>query len=679
MCDKGYRLTLSDPFIKCTHNKLSTLMEWLPYLDESACQKPSVGNVVQELDLLYPCPCKPTSDYYDSRRRSFTSALRTHSGCRRRKERLGFCNQSKNKLFLECIDDVKLKVRVTVDLDEIKTIASTKEARLIVEKGAKEIVEMVVTKKITAKGSDSKEYPADNSTALSQALVICEEGWLMDDQGCSKCPKGTFMSNGKCEFCPVDSYQDQSGKTFCHKCPPNKQTATYGSMNVYYCKLRPVTGEGSMNKIIIGGVIGGFVFLLAILLIIGFIHRRRKNNQMKKEQERKRRQRLARERRKKKKKADKADSEEASGARSETETNTEQANGQIPNNESATAVAAIQTQATKKRKPPPSETSTQNNEADDATSVAPSDIVTQTDATSTKSIDDDTKSAGAESAIFTDGGASDTMSVVSSEMPLKSALKKRSKPPPSYLEDDQTTIISASTISVGRVRQMQKRPVSLDEDRNTKYSSDSMRRGRGAGRSMSMRRPESVSPNRFRPEGPQSLPVQGMPMKRSMSMERGPNPGYDPRLLPHHNPAPMMVRPPGGPGTMPPGGPNMMGQPPRRRGPMYPTYAPRGMHPPGNLPYQAGKMRNPYMTLQPGARPPRGAYWNPAFDGSPNDWEGMAMRNDAKMRPPPQMMTMPRNMGARYRMPNGMMPNGGHGNIPPHLRHRMPSPPPYYA
>lgn len=94
--------------------------------------------------------------------------------------------------------------------------------------------------------------------------------------------------------------------------------------------------------------------------------------------------------------------------------------------------------------------------------------------------------------------------------------------------------------------------------------------------------------------------VQGMPMQRSMSMERAPNPGYDPRLMAYRNPQAMMVRPPGGPVSMPPGGPNMMGQPPRRRPSLYGAFGPRGMHPPPNMPYQPGKMRNPYMTLQPG-------------------------------------------------------------------------------
>jgi len=93
---------------------------------------------------------------------------------------------------------------------------------------------------------------------------------------------------------------------------------------------------------------------------------------------------------------------------------------------------------------------------DDTMSEANTNVSSRTDDQSRRTSDDGRKSTGTGSETVNDGAASDTLSIASINKPLKSALKKRSRPPPSneYLEDDTSTIISASTISLGRLRKV---------------------------------------------------------------------------------------------------------------------------------------------------------------------------------------------------------------------------------
>uniref|UniRef100_H2YXP7 Uncharacterized protein n=1 Tax=Ciona savignyi TaxID=51511 RepID=H2YXP7_CIOSA len=277
------------------------------------------------------------------------------------------------------------------------------------------------------------------------------------------------------------------------------------------------------------------------------------------------------------------------------------------------------------------------------------DTISHTEIMSESSKPDDGRSTGAESAIFTDAE-----SVVSTETPLKSALKKSSRAPPvprSYLEDDESTVISSSTIQPNELKQFKQRRFSLDGTLD-----DSHGRGNPNKRSVSMRKPVPTS----RDLGPKMAAGRPTHIRRSNSLDRTPGP-RGPIFNPNQ-PRMRMPRPMGPrgqftpPGVIPHPGPMYGAFPPPRMAPRYPPH-----------------MQHRFATMHPG-QPRYGRYWNDGM-APDSDWDSHSLRSEVDMMQQPPIMTM-RGMRPRFRM------DGMRVQRPPNMgisRFNRPAPPPYYS
>ncbi|XP_076810906.1 uncharacterized protein LOC143453455 [Clavelina lepadiformis] len=674
-CDPEHHLSLADPYIKCVDDGEDG-KKWIPLLNRGICKKPSVSHVKQDIVLQYICPCRPSPAFYEARLIDLESSLKTQADCPTRPHQLGLC-RDKGKVIADCIDEKILKFTVTVDLYSLRGLTSTKDVRQIVTRSATKLLDSANFGDIVTYGLDNRKVKSNYTTnSVSEAQVVCSErsdgkrGFIATKEGCVPCPKGTYLVGEKCDFCPMDTYQNTTGQQFCQRCPGSLGTHIPGASDKSYCKVTKDMSSGSSGVILIAvGVVGGVLVLVAVVIVVVFIRKRKRNNRYKKEQERKRREQEARRRRhnqrKRARQGGRSEREKNKGrttSRDSAESKSQQGNrskdtpSSIPSTRSVTPVVTVT--------PPPED------DARSGSSVAPSS------SQGTRSVKSLGESTGPESAIFTDG-ASDTVSVVSSEPPLKSALKKRRNPPPpeSVFDDDTSTVISASTITSAQLKRVdiKKRSTSLDDD---------VRRGRSTTRSSSMRAP-SVSPTKLR-NSFASCKAQPNGMQRSMSFDRGnsrPNPQrmFPPRFNRPLGPSPpQMVR-------MPPPGVHMphnyVTATPRPGVPIYGAY-PFRMRPPmgprgpmGPRMYQPAPMRLPYMgprtrgslPFQPN-QPHRGGNWNGGYDNIP-DWESMNRGNDT----PNRSMTLPRpGMMPRYQFQERGIPGAS-----PYQSRRPP--PPYYA
>uniref|UniRef100_H2YXP6 Uncharacterized protein n=1 Tax=Ciona savignyi TaxID=51511 RepID=H2YXP6_CIOSA len=147
---------------------------------------------------------------------------------------------------------------------------------------------------VTTTGFDARVYTARLETiSLSNAKIICGEGYKVVEDGCVQCPAGTYLNENRCDFCPIHFYQNLPGQLSCIECSPIKGTYFYGTSSVQYCVEMDRSGRTSAPlpiRIIIGGSVGGLLLLLAMLIAVCFFLRRRANNRIKKEQEMRRKQ-----------------------------------------------------------------------------------------------------------------------------------------------------------------------------------------------------------------------------------------------------------------------------------------------------------------------------------------------------------------------------------------------------
>lgn len=145
-CEKEYRLTLKEPFVRCRGDPEKYSSDWLPFLDDNVCKckmfiydgtyccasfdiilfnitifwfefhaVPSIGNPQQIITISYPCPCRPTNTFYDYTLQIMTGRLREAVGCIEQEYELGFCVNAHKKLSLECINSSRVDFSIKVN------------------------------------------------------------------------------------------------------------------------------------------------------------------------------------------------------------------------------------------------------------------------------------------------------------------------------------------------------------------------------------------------------------------------------------------------------------------------------------------------------------------------------------------------------------------------------------
>nr|XP_002125537.4 uncharacterized protein LOC100176236 isoform X1 [Ciona intestinalis] len=649
-CMNGYRLTLSDPKIICHYNQHTRLQEWLPYLDHNVCKRPDVGNIRQDVGVQYPSPCRASAEFYDSRSNELASSLMRYRGCRNSSLKLGLCEAARDKLYIQCIQEEKLNVTVTVDLANARLAGSTSEARRVIRSASTDIIDMISRGDVTTTGYDERVYAARmESVTLTNEKIICDEGYIEVEDGCVQCPAGTYWKLNKCEFCPIHFYQNLAGKSSCIECSPIKGTYFYGTTSVQYCVVMDRNSSPRTSPLpittIIGGAVGGFLLLLAIMIVVCFWRRRKANNKIKREQEVRRRQaeeakaKKQIERRKRNGSTNQSRRSRRRGSGGEMKERIRSLDSDRSGNQqsrkssergSSRGVPTATVPAVPRGKSP-----------GDGESLSRSEIGSVSSKVDASTV--------AESSVFTDAETT-----VSTEMPLKSALKKTSRAPPvaeSYLEDDTSTVMTSSTLQPSEIKQLKQRRLSLDD-----VLEGSHVRGNPNRRSMSMKRP-TITPRSI------GMPARVPNVRRSNSLDRTPNPRM-PRLNPNQR---MMMPRSMGPMVQ---YPQQGGIPHRPPGPMYGGFGPRRMPPPGvryppHVPHR-------FSTLRPG-KPRYPGYWNDGF-ASDSDWDSVSMRSESDRMQQPRMMP-PSGMRPRFRM-DGMrsqMPNMGVPRVYPA------APPPYYT
>uniref|UniRef100_A0A803SSA7 Thyroglobulin n=1 Tax=Anolis carolinensis TaxID=28377 RepID=A0A803SSA7_ANOCA len=100
---------------------------------------------------------------------------------------------------------------------------------------------------------DNKQFQADTSFRFSRnedydispqvhlecrtgfQKVSAAEGVSSNLQGCVVCPPGTYFQSDSCVPCPSGFYQEETGSSFCIKCPLGKSTVSTGAFRSEHC------------------------------------------------------------------------------------------------------------------------------------------------------------------------------------------------------------------------------------------------------------------------------------------------------------------------------------------------------------------------------------------------------------------------------------------------------------
>ncbi|XP_039255818.2 uncharacterized protein LOC120332606 isoform X1 [Styela clava] len=268
-CQDGYSLSLKTPIIKCRHDLDKYSIDWLPFLDDNVCKLPAIGNPQQVITLQYPCPCRPTSTFYEYTYQIMARRLRDAVSCMTRQYSLGLCINAEKKMFLECVNASTVELVIKVDLAKLDEVSTISEARRIVKRSVTEILDKAVGGEFQARGSDMKDYSASEEAKLSDMNVLCKKGFKGVKDGCVQCPRGTYWHEGDCEFCPLHTFQEKTGTPQCIECADGTGTRNIGSTHRSHC-VKMVRQEeiGQPSVILIVSLAVGGVVLIAVIFSI---------------------------------------------------------------------------------------------------------------------------------------------------------------------------------------------------------------------------------------------------------------------------------------------------------------------------------------------------------------------------------------------------------------------------
>ncbi|CAG5089819.1 Oidioi.mRNA.OKI2018_I69.PAR.g12361.t1.cds [Oikopleura dioica] len=290
-CSDGYENALYLPQMTCNFTSLQHEEHiWLPALDANVCQKPAIAGASKTIQLTYDAPCIPDPSFYKSSIAVMKPQIQNQPRCET-KARAGFCERPESFLQIECENEEKIRLNITVEIEETENMKTTATVLSYLDLVLEDIRVAAVEGSLTLTGSDQEEYIAQKAEELPSysayssspilGQLICDDGHKVVKDGCLKCPKGSRLYGNECELCRIGEYQEIPGTSKCFSCPAGKTTISVGTTSIFKC-IDDIQETSSLLPFVIAGCAAGFIILLALVLcIVCVIHKKKRERQRK--------------------------------------------------------------------------------------------------------------------------------------------------------------------------------------------------------------------------------------------------------------------------------------------------------------------------------------------------------------------------------------------------------------